>query len=213
MIHLVDTMLSLVLLSVLFSFSSNRLLVLIRILAFQGVVVSVVPLFIGQDISGGTLLFTFLTMAIRGAVIPVWLHLAIKQLIIEREVETTIGYHLSMLAGLGLIVSAIFVSQKFTVPSISHSVLLLPAAISLLLAGIFLLIARRNAIVMVLGYIMMENGIYLVGTTFSIRTQHIVEFGILLDILAAVMIMAVILRSIKQEFNAVDTALLSSLKE
>jgi hydrogenase-4 membrane subunit HyfE len=43
----------------------------------------------------------------------------------------------------------------------------------------FLLMARRNAIAMVLGYIMMENGIYLVGTTFSVRALHIVEFGIL----------------------------------
>jgi hydrogenase-4 component E len=60
---------------------------------------------------------------------------------------------------------------------------------------------------------MMENGIYLVGTTFSVRTHHIVEFGILLDVLAGVMIMAVILQSIKQEFDDVDTALLSRLKE
>jgi hydrogenase-4 component E len=70
------------------------------------------------------------------------------------------------------------------------SALLLPTAIRSFGAGMFLLMARRNAIAMVLGYIMMENGIYLVGTTFSIRARHIVEFGILLDVLAGVMIMA-----------------------
>ena len=77
----------------------------------------------------------------------------------------------------------------------------------------FILIARRNAIAMVLGYIMMENGIYLVGTTFSVRALHIVEFGILLDVLAAVMIMAIILQNIKQTFDNMDTALLRTLKE
>ena len=61
--------------------------------------------------------------------------------------------------------------------------------------------------------IMMENGIYLVGTTFSVRALHIVEFGILLDVLAGVMIMAVILQNIKQTFDDVDTALLRTLKE
>jgi hydrogenase-4 component E len=66
--------------------------------------------------------------------------------------------------------------------------------------------ARRNAIAMVLGYIMMENGIYLVGTSFSMRAHHIVEFGILLDVLAGVMIMAIILQNIKQTFDDVDTA-------
>jgi hydrogenase-4 component E len=213
MMHPVDTILSLALLSVLFSFGSSRLPVLIQVLAFQGVIVSIVPLFIGHHITAGAIAFALVTLSIRGIIIPLWLHIAIKQVAIRREVETTIGYHASLLAGLLLIVLATFVSHKFNVPSISDSVLLLPTAITLLAAGMFLLMARRNAIAMVLGYIMMENGIYLVGTTFSVRTHHIVEFGILLDVLAGVMIMAVILQSIKQEFDDVDTALLSRLKE
>jgi len=213
MIHLVDYILSLVLLSVLFSFGSSRLPALIKVLAFQGVVVSIVPLFIGHDLTGWGILFTLVTMTIRGIIIPFCIYLAIKKVAIHREVEPIIGYHASLLAGLGLIVAAIYVSHKFDITSISTSTLLLPASITLLVAGMFLLMARRNAIAMVLGYIMMENGIYLVGTTFSVRARHIVEFGILLDVLAGVMIMAVILQNIKQKFDDVDTALLRTLKE
>jgi len=213
MIHPVDSILSLVLLSVLFSFGSSRLPVLIKVLAFQGVVVSLVPLFIGHDLSGWGILFTMVTMTIRGIIIPFCIFLAIKKVAIHREVEPIIGYHASLLAGLGLIVAATYVSHKFDITSISTSTLLLPASITLLVAGMFLLMARRNAIAMVLGYIMMENGIYLVGTTFSVRARHIVEFGILLDVLAGVMIMAVILQNIKQKFDDVDTALLRTLKE
>ena len=213
MSHPVDTLLSLVLLSILFSFGSSRLPGLIKVLAFQGVVVSVVPLFIGHNMTGGGLLFTLVTLAIRGIVIPLCIYLAIKKVAIHREVEPIIGYHASLLAGLGLIVGATFASNKFDLPVSSASALLLPTAIAVLVAGMFLLIARRNAIAMVLGYMMMENGIYLVGTTFSVRALHIVEFGILLDVLAGVMIMAVILQNIKQTFDDVDTALLRTLKE
>ena len=209
----VDMTLSLVLLSVLFSFGSSRLPGLIKVLAFQGVVVSIVPLIIGHDMTAGGILFTLATLTIRGIVIPLCIHFAIKKVAIRREVEPIVGYHASVLAGLGLIVAAMAVSHRFNAPSIGASVLLLPTAISLLVAGMFLLMARRNAIAMVLGYIMMENGIYLVGTTFSVRTLHIVEFGILLDVLAGVMIMAVILQNIKQTFDDVDTALLRTLKE
>jgi len=213
MIHPVDYILSLVLLSVLFSFGSSRLPALIKVLAFQGVVVSIVPLFIGHDLTGWGILFAMVTMTIRGIIIPFCIYLAIKKVAIHREVEPIIGYHASLLAGLGLIVAATYVSHKFDITSISTSTLLLPASITLLVAGMFLLMARRNAIAMVLGYIMMENGIYLVGTTFSVRARHIVEFGILLDVLAGVMIMAVILQNIKQKFDDVDTALLRTLKE
>ena len=150
---------------------------------------------------------------IRGFIIPISIYIAIKKVAIRREVEPIVGYHASIICGLVVIVAAAYVSRQLNVPLISDSMLLLPTAIALLATGMFLLMARRNAIAMVIGYIMMENGIYLVGTTFSVRARHIVEFGILLDVLAGVMIMAVILQNIKQTFDDVDTALLRTLKE
>ena len=213
MIQMVDTILALALLSVLFSFGSSRLPTLIKVLAFQGIVVSVVPLFFDFDLTTGGIIFTIVTLVIRGMLIPGCIYYAVKKVGIKREVEPIVGYHASLLAGLVLIVGATFVSPKFNLPQTSEYVLLLPTAISLLVAGMFLLMARRNAIAMVLGYIMIENGIYLVGTGFSVAVHHIVEFGILLDVLAGVMIMAIILQNIKHEFDDVDTALLRTLKE
>ncbi len=213
MIQSLDTILVLVLLSVLFSFGSSRLPALIKVLAFQGVVVSIVPFFIGHELTTGGIAFTIVTLLIRGFGIPLYIYLAIKKVAIGREVEPIVGYHASLLAGLALIVGAIFVSPKFNLPLVQDHALLLPTAIVLIVAGMFLLMARRNAIAMVLGYIMMENGIYLIGTSFSVRAQHIVEFGILLDVLAGVMIMAIVLQNIKKTFDDVDTALLRTLKE
>jgi hydrogenase-4 component E len=213
MMHVVDTILALVLLSVLFSFGSSRLPSLIKVIAFQGIVVSVVPFFMGHAMSAGGAAFTVATLLIRGIGIPLCIYLAIKKVAIRREVEPIVNYHASLLLGLALIVAAIFVAPKFDLPQAGGHALMLPTAITLLVAGMFILMARRNAIAMVLGYIMMENGIYLVGTGFSMRTHHIVEFGILLDVLAGVMIMAIILQNIKQAFDDVDTALLRTLKE
>ena len=213
MILPVDTILSLVLLSILFAYGSSRVPGLIKIIAFQGIVASIVPFFIGHHMTAGGVVFTLATLLIRGLVIPISIYIAIKKVAIRREVEPIVGYHASILCGLGVIVAATFVSRQLNVPSISDSTLLLPTAIALLVTGMFLLMARRNAIAMVIGYIMMENGIYLAGTTFSIRALHIVEFGILLDVLAGVMIMAIILQNIKQTFDDVDTAHLRTLKE
>jgi hydrogenase-4 component E len=205
--------LALVLLSVLFAFGSSRLPALIRVIAFQGIVVSIVPFFLGHDMNFGGTVFTMATLLIRGIVIPLCIYLAIKKVAIRREVEPIVSYHASLLAGLILIVAAVVVAPKFNLPQTSAHVLLLPTAITLLVAGMFLLMARRNAIAMVIGYIMLENGIYLVGTSLSMRAHHIVEFGILLDVLAGVMIMAIILQNIKQAFDDVDTALLRTLRE
>ena len=209
----VDTILTFVLLSVLFSFGSSRLSMLIKVVGFQGIAVSIVPFFVEYEMSIGGTIFTLATLLIRGIIIPMSIYIAIKRVAIHREVEPIINYHASLLCGLGLIVAATYISQQLNIPAISHYTLLFPAAISILVTGMFLLMARRNAIAMVLGYIMMENGIYLIGTTFSVRARHIVEFGILLDVLAGVMIMAIILQNIKRTFDDVDTALLRTLKE
>ena len=151
----------------LLAFGSRRLPTLINVLAFQGIVVSLVPLFLRHDMTTGGVVFTLVTLLVRGIVIPTSIYMVIKRVAIDREVEPILGYNASVLsAGLLLIVGATFVSPKFNLPQVGGYILLLPSAIALLVAGMFLLMARRNAIAMVLGYIMMENGIYLVGTSF-----------------------------------------------
>lgn len=213
MIHSVDTILSFVLLSVLFSYGYSRLPKLILVVGFQGIVVSIVPFFLGHDMITSGIIFTLVTLSIRGIIIPMSIYIAIKKGAIQRKVAPIVGYQASILFGLGLIVVATYISRQLNIASISDYTLLLPTAIALLVTGMFLLMTRRNAIAMVLGYITMENGIYLIGTTFSVRARHIVEFGILLDVLAGIMIMTIILRDIKQTFDDVDTSHLRTLKE
>lgn len=211
--HSVDTILSLALLSSLFTLGSSRLPGLIKVVGFQGIVVSIVPIFIEHNLTDTSITFYILTMVIRGIIIPLCIYLLIRKTAIQREVQPIVGFHASLFAGLILIVASAVISDRLDISSHAASHLLMPTAITILVTGMFMLMARRNAIAMVLGYIMMENGIYLVGTTFSIGSHHIVEFGILLDVLAGVMIMAIMLENMKRKFDDVDTSFLSELKE
>jgi len=77
------------------------------------------------------------------------------------------------------------------------------------------MMARSKAITQVIGYLMLENGIYLIGTVLAQEThsQYMLEFGILLDLLTGVMIMGIILYQISRAFDDVDTGMLGSLKD
>jgi hydrogenase-4 component E len=77
------------------------------------------------------------------------------------------------------------------------------------------MMSRTKAIAQVIGYLMLENGIYLVGAilTKQAHTLYIVEFGILLDLLVSVMIMGIILHNINNTFDDIDTAYLEQLKD
>jgi hydrogenase-4 component E len=77
------------------------------------------------------------------------------------------------------------------------------------------MMGRRKAITQVIGYLMLENGIYLIGTALTKHTHtiYVVEFGVLLDLLVGVMIMGIILHNINHAFDDIDTDLLNRLKD
>jgi hydrogenase-4 component E len=213
MMNPADILLSLVLLSVLFALVSSRIVPLIKIIAFQGIAVSIFPLLLRPHLSWSSVLFSLVMVSVRGITIPLLLAFAVKRIAIKREIEPLIGYHASLLFGLLLIIFSVYLSGKFHLPLIHGSGFSLPTAITAFVSGLFLLVARRKAITMLIGYLMLENGIYLLGTSLSPQTHSIVEFGILLDVLAGVMIMGIILHNIQRAFDDIDTTLLRALKD
>jgi hydrogenase-4 component E len=217
MIQLADAILAIVLLSVLLSLGSNRLMALVKIMALQGIMVSITPLFLEhhQDLEGSALLLFQVMILIKGLLIPGFLFMAVKKVSIQREIEPIIGYHASIFTGLVLILLSAFITDKLHLSMPGDHALLLITAITTLAAGLFLMMSRRKAITQVIGYLMMENGIYLIGTALAkqTHTMYIVEFGVLLDLLVAVMIMGIILHNINSAFDDVDTALLDQLKD
>lgn len=217
MIALSDFLLALTLLSVLLSLSSNRLMSLVKIMAFQGVVVSLIPLFVEhyQDMGMGSILMLQVMILIKGFLIPGFMYVAVKKVKMQREIEPLVGYHASVFAGLFFILLSAFIADRLHVSLPGEHILLMITAITTLASGLFLLMARRKAITQVIGYLMMENGIYLIGTALAkqTHTQYVVEFGVLLDLLVGIMIMGIVLHNINSTFDDVDTALLGELKD
>ena len=217
MLQLSDALLALTVLSVLFSLGSNRLMGLVKLMAFQGIVVSLIPFFLNhyRERTIGSLIFLAVMLLIKGVLIPGFMYVAVKKVKIQREVEPIIGYHASLFAGLIFILVAAFIADKLNLSLPGGQALLMITAVTTLAAGLFLIMSRHKAITQVIGYLMMENGIYLVGAALAHgdNTQFVVEFGVLLDLLVGVMIMGIILHNINSSYDDVDTALLGQLKD
>lgn len=218
MIHISNILLALILLSVLLSLRTNRLMALVKLMAFMGVVVSAVPLALdsahGMDFK--LFLFFLLLVLVKGIFIPGLLFIAVKRVVANREIEPIIGYHASLFAGLIMIVFSVYVTNHLQLANLAEAhKLLLVTGITTMGAGLVLLMARRKAITQVIGYLIMENGIYLIGTALAkeVHTQYVVEFAVLLDLLVAVLVMGIVLNDINHTFDDVDTALLGQLKD
>lgn len=218
MIHISNILLALILLSVLFSLRANRLMDLVHLVAFQGIIVSAVPLFLETEhgVTFGLFMFFLLLIVVKGIFIPGLMFIAVKRVVASREIEPIIGYHASLFAGLIMIVFSVYITNNLHLAMLAEShKMLLVTAITTMGAGFILLMARRKAITQVIGYLIMENGIYLIGTALAkqVHTQYVVEFAVLLDLLVGVLVMGIVLNDINHTFDDVDTALLGQLKD
>jgi len=217
MINSIDVILVIILLSVLLSLGSSRIMALVKIMALQGAMVSIAPIFLEphSSLSNGGILFFQLMFLIKTALIPGLLYMAVTKISIKREVEPIIGYHASLIAGLGLILLSAYITDRLQLSLQSNFTLLLITAITTLGGGLFLMMSRTKAITQVIGYLMLENGIYLVGAALNKQSHnmYLVEFGVLLDLLVGVMIMGIILHNINRTFDDVDTVYLGQLKD
>jgi hydrogenase-4 component E len=81
------------------------------------------------------------------------------------------------------------------------------------MTGFLVLTTRRKAISQVIGYLIMENGIFIFGLLLAEAMPIMVEAGALLDLLVGTFVMGIVINQISREFSSLDTSLLTSLKE
>jgi hydrogenase-4 component E len=95
---------------------------------------------------------------------------------------------------------------------LAGSPLTVPVGLATMLIGLFVIVSRRKAITQVLGYIVVENGIYAVGVALVGGVPLLVELGVLLDVFVAVFIMSIAAYHISREFDHIDVDQLDRLR-
>ncbi|MGC8624245.1 MAG: hydrogenase [Phycisphaerae bacterium] len=210
---LINTPLGLVLLINLFMLGASRMRSLIYTAAAQGAILSLLPLLLEKQLDVMVVFIALMTLVIKGLLIPQLLHKALRDAQIKREVQPLIGFLPSMLFGaLGTAMAIIF-ARNLPATGTQASALLIPASFSTVLTGFLLLTTRYKAITQVIGYLILENGIYIFGMLLLTAMPFLVELGILLDLFVGIFVVSIILNHINEAFSSMDTRRLTALKE
>jgi hydrogenase-4 component E len=131
----------------------------------------------------------------------------------RREVEPFVGYTSSLVLGILALGAALWLSRRLPAPESESAPYMMPAALFSIFAGLILIVSRRKAVTQVLGYLVMENGIYVAGLVLVPESAFLVELGVLLDLLVGIFLMGIMVFHIQREFDHIDTDRLSSLSE
>ena len=190
---------------------NNRLGTIIQLFALQSLILSVIPLLIHPGLHAVFMMIA--TIILKVLFMPALLFWAIRHVSIRREVQPLIGYGKTLMLGGFLIGGAFLISLKLELPDKGISSLLIPAAFSTIIIGSLLLVSRFKAITQVIGYLIMENGIFLFALLLLEKTPLLVEMGILLDIFVAALVMGIVVNHINQEFGSASTINLTNLRD
>lgn len=154
-----------------------------------------------------------LTVVIKVVLIPRILKQVVERLNVKRELYMHLNIPSSLLICGGLVMLAFFITQ----PVIPLGFLLtrdsLAIALAIILIGFFTMIARKKAVTQVIGFLVMENGLFLGATSAAYGMPLIVELGVFFDVLVGALIIGVYAHRLQDTFDSVDTAKLTTLKE
>jgi hydrogenase-4 component E len=193
---------------------SSRLQSCIRAVAIQGLLLGLIPIVSKwPDIGLRLAIVALASTAIKAVVLPALLRRAIREAHVRNEVDPLVGFTASLLLGIGLWGFAMHFADRLPQMPLEASPLLVSSAIFTVLCGLLLLVSRNTAVMQVIGYLALENGIYAFGWACAVEEPLLVEMGVLLDVFVAVFVMGITIYHLNREFDSIETDELDALKD
>ena len=212
--QLLNTCAALLLLLSFAMLSQRRIVTLVNLYAVQGAVLAAATLLLAWRTGEDHLYVSAaLTIALKVVFLPWLLHRLIRRLEVYWDTEPLLNVSGNMLGGLVIVVFAFSLAQPITLLASTATRGAIGIAVSVVLLAFLMMITRRKAMSQVVGFLSMENGVFFGAMSASYGMPMVVELGVALDVLVAVLVLAVFFFQIRERFDSLDLHHLETLKE
>ncbi len=200
---------------VLLSFSllaQARLLSGIHIFAWQGAVLAAATGLIAATSNEPHLFISAaLTFILKVLAIPWMLHRLVRRLELERHADPLPHPALVMMAGAGLVIFSYWVVAPIEQLELAGTRNILSISLAVVLLGLLIMVTRRQAVTQVIGFMSMENGLFLAAVAATQGMPLVVELGIAFDVLVAAVLFGVFFLHISESIDSLDVDRLNRL--
>ncbi len=191
---------------------ANRMRNYVKILVFQGILLFLVAAFHLVEFSVFNLILILLeTIVFKAIAVPYCLESIIRHNGITRETEPFLPHFVSLLITVAIVVGAILLSGS--IDDLILDKFFFVGAVSAIFTGLYLIVSRRKILTHVVGYCVIENGVFILSLAVGNEMPAMVNLGIMLDIFASVFILGIFANKIGDVFHDVDIDSLSKLKD
>ena len=209
---MIDVLLIVFIITLLYVSIANRIITYVKVLALQGFILFGVTFLQLQEINTLNLVLILLeTIVFKAIAVPLFLDHLIKRNNITREAEPYIPNFLSLVITTIIIVVTILLGNSVKDDNLDKIFFIV--ALSTLFTGLYFIASRKKIITHVMGYLIIENGVFVLSLAVGNEMPMLVNLGIMLDIFASVLILGIFLNKIGDVFKDVDVDQLSNLKD
>jgi len=207
-----NVLLILFIISLLYVSIANRIVTYVRVLALQGFILFGVTFLQLQDIQTWNLILILLeTIVFKAIAVPVFLGYLIRRNRISRETEPYLPHFVSLIIITMIVVVTVLLANSIQDTHLDKIFFIV--SLSTLFTGLYFIASRKKIITHVMGYLMIENGVFVLSLAVGNEMPNLVNLGIMLDVFASVLILGIFLNKIGDVFKDVDVDQLSNLKD
>ncbi len=212
--QLLDACAAILLLLAFAMLSQRRIVSLVNLYALQGAVLAAATLLLAWRTGEGHLYVSAaLTIALKVLLLPWLLHRLIRRLEVYWDTEPLLNVSGTMLVGLLIVVFAFGLAEPITELANTATRSAIGIAVSVVLLAFLMMITRRKAMSQVVGFLSMENGLFFGAMSATYGMPMVIELGVALDVLVAMLVLGVFFFQIREQFDSLDLHNLEALKE
>ena len=161
-----------------------------------------------------TLELTFIlteTIIIKGLLVPIFLNRLRKRNNFERLAHSKFPSFVSILAVSAAIAFGFLLGERMHDNDLQSK--FFSASIAAIITGIYFVIIHRNILTHLIGYLIMQNGVFLLSLAVGNEFPLIVNTAILLDIFVGVLVLGIFVNRIGDRFQQMHIDELAQLKD
>jgi len=213
-LQILNTLAAVLLLLSFSMLAQRRIVTLVNLLATQGAILCLATVLLAWRTGENHLyLSAALTLALKVILLPWLLHRLIRRLDVYWDTETMINAPSTMLIGLLVVIFAFGLAQPISEFASTATRSTIGIAIAVILLSFLTMITRRKAMSQVVGFLSMENGLFFGAMSTTYGMPMVVELGVALDVLVAMLVLGVFFFQIREQFDSLDLHHLESLRE
>jgi len=194
--------------------SQARLTTMIHVFAWQGLLLALLTAVVAAVGHNPHLYISaLLTFLLKVLLIPWMLHRLIRRLQLERHQERLQKQALVMMAGAALVIFSYWIVLPIARMELAHTRNVVSLSLAIVQLGMLLMVARRQVVAQVIGFMSMENGLFLAAVAATAGMPLVVELGIAFDVLVAAVLFGVFFFHIRDSIDSLDVDQLTRLSE